>query len=411
MTGLSLRLRAALVLPDRLVADGVVEISSGRVAAVSDLADMEDLADATAEGSRPQQAGDAVPLPGLTVLPGLVDLHCHGGGGGSFTVAERASATAAARHHLIHGTTSTLASLVTAPPGALLAGAAMLGALARQGEIAGVHLEGPFLSAVRCGAQDPARLLTPDAGLLDDLLAAADGQLRQMTIAPELPGALALVERLVAAGVVAAVGHTDADVRTATAAFHAGASLTTHLFNGMRPLHHRDPGPVAAALSAAADGRAVVEVIGDGVHLADATISLLFTLLGPHRIALVTDAMAAAGMPDGRYQLGRQAVRVAGGVARLDDGTPAGGSIAGSTATLLDVVRRTTRAAGVPLVDAVAAASQTPARVLGLDGEVGVVAAGSRADLVCVDTDLRCVAVMRAGRWVHGAPALPPAAR
>jgi N-acetylglucosamine-6-phosphate deacetylase len=244
-----------------------------------------------------------------------------------------------------------------------------------------------------------------DPALLSRLLDAAGGAVRSMTLAPETPRLGELLAVLARADVTPSFGHTDASAGVTRAAIEAvgGRRLgATHLFNAMPPLHHRAPGPVGACLAAAAQGAMVVELVGDGVHLADDTVAEIFALVGPGRIALITDAMAAAGMPDGRYPLGPMTVDVAGGVARLatDDGTP--GAIAGGTARLIDVLRRTVVDAGVALPDAVTAATATPARLLGLDAEVGDVVPGRRADLLITDDDLMPRAVMRAGCWVHG---------
>jgi N-acetylglucosamine-6-phosphate deacetylase len=373
---------ARVVLPDRVLERGVVRIEDDRIVAVE-------------PGDAPSGATD---LTGHTLVPGLVDLHVHGGGGAAFPAAGRPDdgldqARTAAAFHLRHGTTSTVASLVTATPADLHRAIAVLADLCDDGTLAGIHLEGPFLAAARCGAHDAALLRDPDPALLDDLLAAGRGHVRHVTLAPELPGALEAIVSLGRHGVVAAVGHTDASYPQTAAAFAAGAGLVTHLFNGMRPLHHRDPGPVAAAL---AHPTVVCEVIGDGVHLDDGTVAMLFTTLGADRIALVTDAMAAAGCADGTYRLGGLPVQVTGGVART-----ATGVIAGGTSTLAAVLRRAVLA-GVPLPDAVRAATLTPARAVGLDDR-GAIAPGRRADLCALDADLRPAAVLRAGRWVSPA--------
>jgi N-acetylglucosamine-6-phosphate deacetylase len=237
-------------------------------------------------------------------------------------------------------------------------------------------------------------------GLARELVAAGQGHVRTMTLAPELPGVDALLELLWSLGVVPAVGHTEADYATVRSALTGPApALVTHLFNGMTPMHHRSPGPVAASLAAAARGQARVELVADGVHLADGTVRTVFELLGPSAIVLVTDAMAAAGMPDGDYRLGPQDVTVAGGVARLSGAGER--SIAGGTSRLLDVMRRCVQHAGIGLADAVTAASTTPAEVLGRSSEIGALAAGLRADLLVVDEDLRLARVMRSGRWVE----------
>jgi len=353
---------------------------------------------------------------GSTLLPGLVDLHDHGGGGASFPDAtDEGAVRTAADEHLRHGTTSLVASLVTAPRDILLARTALLADAADAGVIAAIHLEGPFLSGARCGAQNPDDMLVGDAQLVRDVAAAARGHLATMTIAPEVEGVADgdddVLAALVAAGAVPSIGHTDASAEQVDAAVDRGFDLlathdaarsgrltATHLFNGMRPIHHRDPGPIAACLAAAGRGELVVELVADGTHLADGTVRAVFDLLSAGSIALVTDAMAAAGMDDGDYRLGPMAVRVAGGVARIVEPDGSAGAIAGGVAHLLDVVRHVVRA-GVPIVDAVRSAATTPAEVLGRH-DLGALVAGRRADVVVVSSDLAPQRVMRAGAWV-----------
>ncbi|WP_426594720.1 N-acetylglucosamine-6-phosphate deacetylase [Cellulomonas sp. McL0617] len=386
-------LRGRLVTPRGIVDDGAVVVDDTTIVWVG-----------PSDGLPP-----AWVLPEATedtLLPGLVDLHCHGGGGASFPDAtDVATAQTAVDEHRRHGTTSLVASLVTAPRDLLLTRTALLADLADAGEIVGIHLEGPFLSADRCGAQNPADMLIGDAALAREVADAARGHLVTMTIAPEVPGVVdEVLPALVDAGAVPSVGHTDASAEQVEAAVNRGFDLlaatsnrrltATHLFNGMRPLHHRDPGPIAACLAAAARGELVVELVADGTHLADATVLSVFDLLGAGSIALVTDAMAAAGMPDGAYQLGPMGVVVDGGVARLAKG----GAIAGGTAHLIDVVR-TVVAAGVPLEDAVLSAATVPADVLGRR-DIGALAAGRRADVVVTDADLRPLRVLRDGEWL-----------
>jgi len=238
-------------------------------------------------------------------------------------------------------------------------------------------------------------MIAPDVDVFASLHAAAAGRLRVITIAPELPGATALITAADRAGVVAAVGHTDATADITSAAVDAGASHATHLFNGMRPLHHREPGPAGALLDR---DEVSCEVIADGVHLHDTAIRLVARAAGPGRLVLITDAMAAAGMPDGRYRLGSMRVDVDGGVARLA-ADPGPGAIAGSTATMAGVVRHAV-AAGLPVADAAAAASTTPARVLGLGDRTGALRAGLTADLVVCDEEFELRAVMRHGEWL-----------
>lgn len=343
-------------------------------------------------------------VDGLTILPGLVDVHCHGGAGAEFGDALGGS-TACEFHHAA-GSTTVVGSLVSRPVADLAAALDALGSLTAARLVVGTHLEGPFLSVARCGAQDPTTLRDVDPAVVETLLGAASRAgvaVLQMTWAPERDPGLRLPSLLAGAGATASLGHTDATAHLTSAALDAAVAaapasrrpLVTHLFNAMPPLHHRSPGPVAAALAAAGRGEVVVELVADGVHLAAETVRMAFDTVGAGAVALVTDAMSAAGMPDGHRTLGGRAVVVRDGVARLVDG----GSIAGGTATLLDVVRHCVQVAGVPLADAVTAATATPADALGLD--FGRVRAGDRADLLVVDDDLRPVRVLRAGQPVR----------
>ncbi len=323
------------------------------------------------------------------IVPGFVDLHCHGGGGHTFTTGDVESARGAAAFHLGHGTTTMLASLVSSPFELMREATAAYRPLIEAGAIAGVHYEGPYLSGVRCGAQNPKFLRDPSIQELAELIPL--GGVRLVTIAPELPGALEAIAFLVEQGVAAAVGHTDATYEQTLAGVAAGATVGTHLFNGMRPPHHREPGPVVGLLSAPV----VVELIADNIHLHPGMLAFAATTAGPDRAALITDAMDATGMADGTYDLGGQEVIVADRVARL----ARDGSIAGSTLTM-DAALRNAVAAGIGLSEAVTMASTTPARVLGLGDEVGALEAGLRADLVVLSADLQVKRVMRAGRWV-----------
>lgn len=284
------------------------------------------------------------------------DIHCHGGGGHTFgdTVGGTLAALAA---HRAHGTSRVVCSLVSEPlPRTVRAMEVIREAMALDPSILGIHLEGPFLAPERKGAHDPSALALPTSEVVDALVDAAQGSVRQITIAPELPHALDAIERLVAAGVVVAVGHTHADADIARAAFDRGATLVTHAFNAMHGITGRAPGVVGAAL---ADPRVTVEVIADGIHVDPRLIAMLFAA-APGRVALVTDAMAAAAAAPGRYELGGLAVDVAEGRAVIA-GTD---TLAGSTLTM-DRAVEVCVAAGVSPEDAVAAATTVPARVLG----------------------------------------------
>lgn len=316
---------------------------------------------------------------GDLLAPGFVDIHCHGGGGAAFE--DPGGLDPVLSTHRGHGTGTLVASLVTNPLPELRRAVARLAAATAEGRIAGIHLEGPCLAPGQRGAHHPDHLLAPSVAVLEPLLEAAGGAIVQVTLAPELDPGLAATRFLVEHGVRVAVGHTEADYATARAAFDAGASLLTHAFNAMPGLHHRNPGPIAAAFD---DGRVVLELIADGVHVHDPLIRLLFTQ-APGRVALVTDAMAAAGFGDGSYQLGELVVEVRDSVARL----AAGGSIAGSTLTMDAAVRRAV-AAEVPLGEAIRAATSVPARALGLGRGAGTLEPGAPAPvLLRADGSLR----------------------
>jgi N-acetylglucosamine-6-phosphate deacetylase len=381
---------------------GWLEVSGGRVTALG-----------TGDPPRPvasdHSAGGDLALGAVTVVPGFVDMHVHGGGGGAFPVATDEQTVTAVAAHLAHGTTTIMASLVSARPGELLREIDVLSGHVRDGLVGGIHLEGPWLAPSKKGAHDPGALRIPDPQEVRRVLAAGRDTVRMVTLAPELDGALDAVRQIVDAGVVAAVGHTDATYQQTRAAIAAGARVGTHLFNAMRPVHHRQPGPVTALVE---DPRVTVEMIGDGAHLHHSLYRGVCELVGPERVTLVTDAMAAAGMPDGAYRLGTVDVEVAGGIAHVA-GTD---TIAGSTATMDQLFRfavqhgagttpdtglKTAAAASdAALLQAVRQTSVNPARAVGFP-TTGL-HPGGRADLVVLDADLQVTAVMRGGKVVTG---------
>ncbi|PPF59646.1 N-acetylglucosamine-6-phosphate deacetylase [Rathayibacter sp. AY1C2] len=327
---------------------------------------------------------------GLTAVPGFLDLHVHGGGGHGFDGGAEAIRAGLALHRS-RGTTRSLVSLVSAPLEQLESSLDAVSALAVTDPLVlGAHLEGPFLAPSRRGAHDPAALVHPSSGAVGRLLDAARGRLAQITLAPELPGALAAVERLAGAGTVVAVGHTEADADQARAAFDRGARLVTHAFNAMPGIGHRSPGPIPVALG---DERVALELILDGRHVDVEVVRLAFAA-APGRIALVTDAMAAAGAGDGAHRLGPLDVEVLGGVARLA-GTAV---LAGSTLTQEEALRRAVGPGRLGLQASVAALTAVPARVLGR-GDLGLLAPGYRADVVLLDASLRVQRV-----WAEGRP-------
>jgi N-acetylglucosamine-6-phosphate deacetylase len=348
-------------------------------------------------GSGPPPRPADVDMPEAVVVPGFVDMHAHGGGGGSYTDANDADILRAAMFHRRHGTTTTLASLVTASPADLLTAVAALAESTRAGAVAGIHLEGPWLSAARCGAHDPKQLRDPAPAEIDALLAAGGGAIRMVTLAPERAGSSDAITRFVDAGVVVALGHTDATYEQTRHAVELGATVGTHLFNAMRPVHHREPGP---ALALVQDERVTVELIADGVHVHPAMLRAVIETAGADRVALITDATAAAGLGDGEFRLGAVQIDVVERVARVR-GTS---TIAGSTATMDQLFRA---AAGfgsdrdAALAATVQMTSTTPARALGLD-RVGSLCAGAHANLVVLDEDLQVTGVMANGDWQAG---------
>lgn len=367
---------ARLVDRGEIVEDAWVRIEQGRVSAHgtgADWAPADEIVDAVAV------AGE-----GALLTPGLIDIHGHGGAGASFDDGVDAIRTARALHRA-HGTTRAVVSLVTAPLDDLARNVALVADLMRSdADILGSHLEGPFLDPAHHGAHEPTLLRAPAVHDVARLLEAGRGTVRQVTIAPELPGGFDAIRQIVQAGAAAAVGHTSADAGVAVSAFEAGASILTHAFNAMPGIHHRAPGPV---LAAAADHRVVLEAIADDVHLDPHVIKLLFDA-APGRIALITDAMAAAGSADGHYDLGAVSVTVSDGIARADDT----GSIAGSTLTQ-DVALQRAVSAGAALPEAVRALTETPARAIGRDAEIGDLRPGRIGDAVLWDAELRVVRV------------------
>ena len=286
---------------------------------------------------------------------------------------------------MMHGTTRQVLSLITNPLDVMCANLETVhGMMSARPDILGAHLEGPFLALSRKGAHDPECLKDPVPEYVDRLLQAAGGCLRQITIAPELPHGIDAIRRFAAAGVVPAVGHCDADYATARKGFDAGAGIMTHMFNAMNGLHHREPGPIPAAVE---DPRVTIELINDGFHVQNPMVRLGFGF-APHRTAFVTDAMAATDCPDGHYLLGALDVDVIDGHARL----VSNGAIAGSTLTLEKAVQRAVLELGFTPADAVEAATLTPAKAFGFDRAnpvtkqpLGLLAPGYAADVLLLD--------------------------
>jgi N-acetylglucosamine-6-phosphate deacetylase len=344
---------------------------------------------AIGSGPHAPTAHQVIELDDAILVPGFIDLHGHGGAGGAFDDGPEAIRTALSMHRQ-HGTTRSVLSLVANPIPALTASLLDIRTvMATDPLVLGAHLEGPFLSAHNRGAHERDFLLEPTRRTIDDLLGAAGGVLRQVTIAPELPGATDAIEHLAAHDVAAAVGHTTATFDQTRAAFDAGATLLTHAFNAMPGIHHRNPGPIMAAV---ADQRVTLELILDGVHVAPIVAQTL-THAAPGRVALITDAMSAAGSPDGAYTLGSLSVDVVDGRATLT-GTA---TIAGSTLTQDVALHHAVEWLGLSLQDAVAALTTVPAKAIGAEQHLGRLAPGYIADIVILTPDLAVANVWAAG--------------
>ncbi|MEU8462689.1 N-acetylglucosamine-6-phosphate deacetylase [Streptomyces sp. NPDC029003] len=370
---------ARVVLPTGTVAGGRVIVEGDRIA-----------------GSA-HEGAEVVDLSGHWIVPGFVDMHNHGGGGASFTSGTAEEVLKGVRTHREHGTTTLIASTVTGDLDELARRAALLAELTQQGEIAGIHFEGPFINPCRKGAHKEDLLRDPDPAEVRKLVDAAHGAARMVTLATELPGGLDSVRLLAEHGVIAAIGHTDSTYDQTRQAIDAGATVATHLYNAMPGLEHRAPGPIAALLE---DERVTVELINDGTHLHPAMLELAFHHAGAHRVALITDAMDAAGFGDGTYHLGPLEVEVKDGVARLVEG----GSIAGSTLTLDTAFKRSVTVDRLPVESVVQAISANPAKLIGLYDRVGSLEPGKYADLVVLDAAFDVKGVMRRGEWIVSPP-------
>ena len=363
---------------------GEVLLTNGRIAEV-------------ARRVETRRGAEVISLEGATLAPGLIDVHVHGSNGLDTMDGEAEAIAKLSAFFAAHGVTGFLPTTVAAPlpqiERAMNAVRHAVDSGLPGAQVLGVHLEGPFFNRQRAGAQPVDWCVDPTEDALQRLLTTGEGLIRMMSLAPELPGALAAIEILTRHGIVASLGHTDANYAQAQAAFTAGAQHVTHLFNAMSPLHHREPGVIGATLTT--DG-VMVQIIADGLHLHPATLALVVRCKGVDEVLLITDAIAGAGLPDGEYALGPQRVIVRNGEAR----TPAG-NLAGSTLTLERAVANMVRLAGVSLPAALQMASLNPARVLSLEQHKGRLAPGYDADLVALDADFNVRLTVVGGRVVY----------
>ena len=373
---------ATIITPEATIEDGTVLVDGSRIAAVG-----------RAELEVPPTA-DVRDAAGLILSPGFIDLQVNGGFGLDFTADPTTIWDVAARLPR-YGVTAFLPTVITSPPATVRAAQDVLRAGPPAGWIGarplGLHLEGPFLNPGKKGAHNPAHLRLPSAAAVADW--SPEQGVRLVTLAPELPGAREVIDQLAGRGVVVSAGHSLATYDEAVAGFDAGARYATHLFNAMPTLHHREPGLAAAALG---DSRVIAGLIPDGLHVHPALVALVWRLLGPDRLNLVTDAMAAMGMSPGDYLLGDFNVTVDESSARLPDGT-----LAGCILSLDAILRAFIAFTGASLADTLATVTSTPARLLGLEGELGSIAPGMAADLTLMTPGFQIVETFVAGQLVY----------
>ena len=376
---------ARLVTPQERIESPRVIVEDGRIAALD-----------SREALPAPTGARELDFSGLILAPGFIDIHVHGGAGHDVMEPDDGALAAIERHMVRHGVTSYLATTVTAPREKIIRALEHLSQSAKNrddGERAcmlGIHLEGPFISHAKRGVHPPENLVPPSPQALEAFWQASAGMLRMMTIAPELAGAVETIQRAQSLGVISSLGHSDANFREASAAIAAGAAHATHTFNAMRSLDHREPGILGAVL---ADDGVSADIIADGIHLHPNIVKLFLRAKGHEKSILITDAISAAGMPDGRYRLGAFEVDVKDGRCDLN------GKLAGSVLTLDRAVRNVMSFGGWTLQDAVRSVTLNPARLLGIATERGVLAPGSIADLVVLTPHGDVVKTMAAGRW------------
>lgn len=388
-------IRGRCVTPGGILDDGCLVIRHGL---------LESVGPWRADRSPPPE--DCLTVDGW-ILPGLIDTHIHGSNGDDVMLHGVAGLRRIAQDLLRYGVTGWLPSTISASPADLrrvvdecleIAAGPQTGA-----QVLGIHVEGPFINRRKKGAQPEEGIRDPDLAEARALLDAAGDRVKVMTLAPELPRAFDLIHLLRDRGVIASLGHSEADYATGSAAVQAGASHATHLFNAMPPLHHREPGLAACCLNAP---EVAAEIIADGVHVHPEMVRLAVQAGGPHRTVLVTDAMSAVGRPDGIYTLGPHRVHVRGDRCTLDDGT-----IASSMLTMDGAVRNVMRFAGSGWVDTAQMASQAPAQICGLGSRKGSLEAGKDADLTILDEELRVCATLVGGRILYRRAEGAPTAR
>lgn len=377
-------LKGIVVTPFETIPGGVVVVEDGKIVHVG-------VGDEAEFSGRVYDFGDGY------VVPGFIDLHIHGGAGFDVMEASARATEGLAGYLAAGGVTSFLPTSCSAPLENLLATARTVKASIKRGtpgaEVLGLHLEGPYLNPARSGAQNKAYLRSPNIDEVAEIQREAGGAVRMITLAPEMEGALEMAAVLGSGGCVLSAGHTDATYNEMEAAVDAGFRHVSHLFNAMRPFHHRDPGVVGEAL---ADGRVTVDVIADGRHLHPAALMLAATTKGAGKMALVSDSIMLAGLPEGEYPFGDQTVRLRGRRCLLESGV-----LAGSTIRLCEAVGNMVELAGIPVAEAVEMASSTPARIIGVDDRKGCLKPGMDADLTVLKRNFSVLLTMVGGEIVY----------
>jgi N-acetylglucosamine-6-phosphate deacetylase len=348
------------------------------------------------EGMRLPDRADEISATDKTAIPGFVDVHIHGAGGRDVMEGSAVALAGVTRMVARHGTTSFVATTVTASPDDTIRSVEGIARYISQqhetddarAEVLGIHFEGPFLSPARRGVHPQEWLRLPSAELLEKFLQAAAGNAQILTIAPELLGAMPCIDAARNAGMVVAVGHTDATYEQTRAAIAHGVRHAVHVYNAMRPFSHRDSGVIGAVLTST---EVSAELIADGVHVEETAMKVLLQAKGPERMILISDGISATGMPDGKYMLGQLEVTVSGGICRNSEG-----KLAGSTLTL-DRALKNIVGLGIPLADAVRMLTLNPAALLGIEFKKGALRTGADADIVLLDEELHLTNV-----WVRG---------
>jgi len=378
---------ARIVLPESVISNGFLEIVNGRIARISEGEVSSSSTDLIFDGQK------------ATLTPGFIDLHVHGGNGGAFTSIDPAEHNLAREFHLKNGTTSMLASTHTTEFSSLLAILSSLAISSRSNKsgskVLGIHTEGPFISEHKPGAHVVAQLKEADLSAIDEVISAADNFISMVTVAPEIPGGLELIKYLAKKNIISSIGHTNATYAQAVAGIKAGARSTTHLFNAMSPLQHRNPGVVGAILD---NEEIFAELILDGVHLDEAIFRIALKCKGVDRINLITDATSLAGLPDGEYNVGSdRAVKKSGGkivVAGTD-------TLAGSALSMNMVYQNAAKFAPLTLSELSKISSLNAARILGKESDIGSLEVGKLADLVLLDPESNVCATMIEGQWKY----------